>query len=304
MPLRGLAPLALRLRSAGDAHVHAHFAGPAATHALRAARLAGRTASVAAHAYDIYAEPQGLAAKLEAADFVAADCEYTRRDLLALLPAGRADRIHRVIMGVDARRFRRRAPSPGGRTVAAVGRYVEKKGFIHLVEAAALLRERGAEATIVIAGDGPLRPALERRVAELGVEGSVELRDAWGLDAVRELLEGADLLAMPSVIAADGDRDSMPVVVKEALAMELPVVGSDEVGIPEMIDERWGRLVPPGTPRRSPMRSPSCSRWSRAARVAMGAAGREFVLASCNVDDEAARLAELIEDTAQSIRVR
>jgi pimeloyl-ACP methyl ester carboxylesterase len=51
---------------------------------------------------------------------------------------------------------------------------------------------------------------------------------------------------MPCVVAADGDRDTMPVVVKEALAMEVPVVASDEVGLPEVVRGGWGRLVPPG----------------------------------------------------------
>ncbi len=51
---------------------------------------------------------------------------------------------------------------------------------------------------------------------------------------VRERLEIADLLAMPCVVADDGDRDSMPVVVKEAMAMEVPVVATREVGLPRI----------------------------------------------------------------------
>ena len=54
------------------------------------------------------------------------------------------------------------------------------------------------------------------------------------------------MLAMPCVVAADGDRDSMPVVVKEAMAMGLPVVASDEVGLPECVFAPWGFLAPPG----------------------------------------------------------
>ena len=100
---------------------------------------------------------------------------------------------------------------------------------------------------------------------------------------------------MPCVVAADGDRDSMPVVVKEALAMELPVVASDEVGLPGDGASRsgagWSR---PATPRRSPRRSPSCSRCRPSERAAMGRAGRAFVLEHCDVDREAERLAELI----------
>ena len=104
---------------------------------------------------------------------------------------------------------------------------------------------------------------------------------------------------MPCVIAADGDRDAMPVVVKEALAMEVPVVATDEVGLPELVDAGvgrgwWRRATRP----RSPPRSPSCSRCRRTERAAMGAAGRAHVLAHCDVGRETAKLAALIRSVA------
>src|SRR5439155_473933 len=91
-----------------------------------------------------------------------------------------------------------------------------------------------------IAGEGPLRTELERAAGA-----NVVLLGALAPEAVRSELERADLLAMPCVVAADGDRDAMPVVVKEALAMEIPVVGTDEVALPEVVRPEWGRLVPP-----------------------------------------------------------
>jgi colanic acid/amylovoran biosynthesis glycosyltransferase len=300
MPLRGLAPAVRRLRRAGDAHVHAHFAGPAATHALRAGRLAGIPVSIAAHGYDIYGAPSALREKLEDAAFVAASCDYTRRDLQALLDPGSRDKVQRVVMGVDGERFRRRAAPPGGRTVVAIGRYVEKKGFGHLLEAAAILRRNGTRppTRVVIAGDGVLRGELERHARRLELDREVALPRADGFEAVRELLEGADLLAMPCVIAADGDRDSMPVVVKEALAMELPVVASDEVGLPELVRPGWGRLVPPGDEAALAAAIAELLELPAGERAAMGRAGREFVLEHCDVDREAERLAALIRASA------
>ncbi len=294
LPLRGLAPLARRLITTADRHVHVHFASPAATHALRAGRLAGVPVSIAAHAYDIYAKPNGLVQKLAAAEFVAASCEYTRRDLQATLDGDRSAKVHTVIMGVDGERFRRRTPYPGGRTVVAIGRYVEKKGFADLIEAAGILARGDQGVRVVIAGDGPLRPRLEAQVGEFGLERVVELPTAPDSDAVRELLEDADVLAMPCVIAADGDRDSMPVVVKEALAMEVPVVATDEVGLPEVVSPEWGRLVPPGSPAELAAAIVELLALPGDRRAAMGVAGRAFVLEHCDVAREAARLAELI----------
>jgi glycosyltransferase involved in cell wall biosynthesis len=96
------------------------------------------------------------------------------------------------------------------------------------------------------------------------------------------------------VIAADGDRDSMPVVAKEALAMEVPVIASAEVGLPELIRPEWGALVPPGDARALADAIDAFLARSPAERAAMGRAGREHVARHASRAVEAARLAELI----------
>jgi len=143
-------------------------------------------------------------------------------------------------------------------------------------------------------GDGPLRTELERLSSERGLDGVVALLGARDPVEVRDLLEEADLLAMPSVIASDGDRDSMPVVVKEALAMEVPVVASDEVGLPELVNEEWGRLVPPGDPVALAGAIEEVLSLPLEERIRMGRTGREWVLAACSLERETARLAALI----------
>jgi glycosyltransferase involved in cell wall biosynthesis len=108
-------------------------------------------------------------------------------------------------------------------------------------------------------------------------------------------LEQADLLALPCVVAADGDRDSMPVVVKEALAMGVPVVGSDEVGMPEMVRSDWGRLVPPRDSRALAEAIAGLLALAPEERAAMGRRGREFVARSFSIRGEAQKLIGLIE---------
>ena len=107
----------------------------------------------------------------------------------------------------------------------------------------------------------------------------------------------ADVFAMPSVIAADGNRDAVPVVVLEALAMELPVVASDEVGLPEVVRPAWGRLVPPGDASALAAALAELLALTPGERAAMGAAGREFIGAERDLRRQTARLIELI-DTA------
>ena len=294
-PLRVLAPVARRLSQAGETHVHVHFADASALSALRLSRLGGPPYSVTAHAYEIYLEPANLRAKLAGAKFVTSGCDYTVRDLQRLAPE-RADVIHRQVMGVDPASFRRDRPPPGDGTVTAVGRLVEKKGFVHLVEAAARVGPDGPLSRVQIIGEGPGRSLLEARIRELGLEHTVQLLGALDADGVRSVMQRSDLVAVPSVVARDGDRDSMPVVAKEALAMETPVVASDEVGLPELVRPEWGALVPPADPDALAAAITELLSVAPERRAQMGQAGREFVSGHCSIEGETARLVKLISD--------
>jgi rhamnosyltransferase len=296
-PLRRLAVRARRLARHERLHLHAHFAGAAALDALRLGRLLGVPVSVTAHAYDIYLDARNLRRKLLAAEFATSGCDYTVSHLRDLAGPPHAGGVLKVVMGVDARTFRRLTPLPGARHVVAVGRLIEKKGFLHLVRAAALLDD----VQVTIAGDGPQRAALEAEVQRLGLGDRVHLPGATGPSGVRDLLERADLLCMPCVVAADGDRDSMPVVVKEAMAMELCVVASDEVGLPEIVREPWGRLAPPGDHAALAAAITGLLDGSPEERAAAGRAARAHVLACADVDRETAKLSTFIR-AAQTAR--
>lgn len=298
-PLRLLAPAARRIARSGEPHLHAHFAAGAALSALRLSRLTDRRYSVTAHAYDIFLEPRNLREKLERAAFVTTGCRYNVEHLSTLAPGAR---VTEIVMGVDGEQFARTVPYPGSRVVLAVGRLVEKKGFGHLIDAVAQLQGTAPVDRLDIVGEGPLGPELRGRVTRLGLESKVRFLGALAHDAVRAAMERADLLVMPCVIAADGDRDSMPVVVKEALALEVPVVGSDEVGLPELIEPGWGRLVPPGDPRALALAIEELLDLAPEQRAQMGRAGRTHVLEYANAGREGARLARLIADHNTSIR--
>ena len=283
-PLRALAPAARRIVERGDEHLHAHFAAAAALDAMRLAALTGRSFSVTAHAYDIFLEPRNLREKLTRAGAVFTGCEYNVRHLRAIAPAAN---LHKVVMGVDAATFRRERPLAGGRTVLAVGRLVEKKGFDVLIAALARLPDVRAQ----IIGDGPLRAALERQAEESGVADRVEFAGSRPPAGVRAALEAADVLAMPCVVARDGDRDSMPVVVKEAMAMGLLIVASDVVGLPECVRPPWGALCVPGDAAALAAALRAMLALSPPERERAGGAGREWVLAHADVEAETARLA-------------
>jgi colanic acid/amylovoran biosynthesis glycosyltransferase len=289
--LRELAPVARRLAGFGAAHLHAHFAAGAALDALRLSALLGVPYSVMSHGYDIFSLPRNLREKHERAAFAVTACEYSAR---YLREQHAVDGAQPLVVGVDAGAFTRRRSHSDGRTLIAVARLVEKKGIDVLIEAAGLLKQRAPLERVWIVGRGPLEPLLRARVRELGLEGVVELLGSRPPDEVRDLLERADLLAAPCVVAADGDRDTMPVVVKEALAMELPVVASDEVGLPEVVMPEWGRLVPPGDAAALAAAIEELLALPAERRAAMGRAGRAFVVEHCSLRRETERLASLI----------
>jgi glycosyltransferase involved in cell wall biosynthesis len=199
--------------------------------------------------------------------------------------------LHKVVMGVDAATFRRAGALPGGRTVLAVGRLVEKKGFGVLVDALAQLPDVRAR----IVGDGPLRGALEAQAARAGAAERIEFAGSLAPADVRAALHDADVLAMPCVVAPDGDRDSMPVVVKEAMAMELLVAASDEVGLPECVFEPWGVLTAPGDAGGLAAALRDLLALSPEERWRAGRAGREWVRAHADVDAETARMADVLQ---------
>jgi colanic acid/amylovoran biosynthesis glycosyltransferase len=291
-PLRQLAPAARRIHAHGSAHIHAHFGTEPALDAMRLGGLLGLPYSFATHGYDIFLTPANLAAKHERAAFAVSACQYSVDHLRAELGSETTARLHRLVVGVDVERFRRRAPHSSPGTVLAIGRLVEKKGFTHLVEAAAKLRESGALERVLIVGEGPLRRELEALIARTGAP--VELLGARPHTAIRDLLEEAALLVMPCVVAANGDRDTMPVVVKEALAMEVPVVATDEVGLPEVVQPDWGRLAPPGNPDALADAIRDLLELPAERRAEMGRAGREFVLEHCDLGRETEKLVGLI----------
>ena len=120
-----------------------------------------------------------------------------------------------------------------------VARMVEKKGTRYLLEAM-----KGIDARILLAGDGPERAGLERLAGELGLD--AEFLGAKDRNELRVLYASCDVFAAPSVVAADGDKDGLPVVILEAMASGAPVIASDIAGIGEAVkDGENGILVPP-----------------------------------------------------------
>lgn len=274
------------------AWIHAHFANAPAGVAMFAAAITGARWSFTGHANDLFVRAVDLQRKLDRADLVVDVCDYNRRWLDEHHPHGSAHVL--VPCGVDATALVRRRPHPPAPPlrVLGVGRLVPKKGFDDLVTAMGVLRGDGVDVVLDLVGDGHEGDRLRRLVVDLGLEDRVTFHGSVPATRVREHLERAHVLCLPSVVAADGDRDSQPVVVKEAMAMEVAVVATDEVGLPDMVvDGETGCLVPPHAPDRLAAALAGLAA-DPDATVRMGRAGRARVQQAFAFDVTIPRLLE------------
>ena len=298
---RQAASLAPLVRRAGVQHVHAHFASGATSVALHVHRLTGVPFSFTAHAKDIYTvtvRPQDLARKLRTAQFAVTVSDYNAEYLRALAPDSRLVRIYN---GLDLSLFSRNGAVPAAPPlVLGVGRLVEKKGFGDLVRACAVLRDRGVFFQCRIVGKGPLAKELRALVRELGLRRAVELSGPLPREELIGLYRRAAVVAAPCLVAADGNRDGLPTVLVEALALGLPVVSTPVTGIPELVEDgRTGLLVPERDPEAL---AGALDRLlaDRARAGALALEGRRRVERAFDLRRNVARLRELFEEATAS----
>lgn len=226
-------------------HLHVHFATPAATVALLAKRIFGISYSLTVHGPDEFynVAEYHVREKIEAASFICAIGNYCRSQLMKLSDPCHWDKFVISPLGVDSDIFRK-APALGAKPSAfrilCVGRLVPSKGQALLLEAVKMIRAMGLSVEVTLAGDGPDRRRLESAASDMGISDCCRFLGAVNPDRIRELYEAADLFVLPSF------AEGIPVVLMEAMAMELPCVSTTVNGIPELIESgRSGLLVPP-----------------------------------------------------------
>lgn len=227
--------LARAARERGVTHLHAHFA-KLATRVARAAAAELRVPySFTAHARDIFEESvdeTALAERIRDAAQVVTVSRFNVDDLHGRF--GRAPSL--VYNGLPLEDFPYLSPALRPPRILAVGRLIEKKGFHVLVDACARLASEGVAFGCDIVGDGEDRDALAARIEAHGLSERVRLLGARSPEQVKALIREAALLAVPCVIAANGDRDGLPTVLLEAMALGTPCVGTDVTGIPEALE--------------------------------------------------------------------
>ena len=220
------------MRLHGVSHVMANFS---ATVAMIAARIFPITMSFTVHGFGELYDPVGtfLDERISGSIFVRSVSRYGRGQLMLACPRSQWPKLLYFPLGIDPARFvpaaRRSLGSPP--RLLCVGRLAPEKGQGLLLEAVAALRARGCAAHLRFAGDGPDRAWLESRAAELGVSSSVDFAGWVAPDQLRALYEETDLFVLPSL------AEGIPIVLMEAMAMQIPCVAPRIAGIPELIED-------------------------------------------------------------------
>ena len=287
-------------------HLHASFAHEPCTVARLAARFAGVPYSFTARAKDIFHEsvrPDDLRRKFQDAVGVVTVSDY-HLDHLRQAFGPLATHVQRIYNGLDLEEYPYASPRDRPPVILAVGRLVEKKGFADLIDACALLARRpGREFRCRIVGVGALEAPLRAQIERLGLQDRVELTGPLPQGDVIQEMRGACVLAMPCIVGSDGDRDGLPNVIQEALALGTPVVSTDVTGIPEVVrDGETGLQVPQRDPRALAEALDRLLTDPRL-RVHLAAGGRRLIEAEFDIRRNAERRRALFRSAGRPRRV-
>ena len=223
-------------------HVHSHFAS---TVAVLVARIFPVTLSITFHGPAEFQDPAGsrLAEKVHASLFCCAISQYGVSQLMYACGHSEWPKLELTTLGVDPQVFAPRSfrPNPSPFQIVCVGRLAPVKGQHLLIEAIAALVKEGRHIRLSFAGDGPDRIALCQDVENRGLTDYLSFEGNVNQDKLLDLYRESDALVLSSF------AEGLPVVLMEAMAMEIPCVAPWVNGIPEIVThETDGLLVPPG----------------------------------------------------------
>jgi glycosyltransferase involved in cell wall biosynthesis len=232
------------------AHLHGHFAHSPTSVTMFASLLSGKPFSFTAHAKDIYtSNPDQLREKIRLAEFVVTCTEYNKR-YLEDIAIGLQTPIHCIYHGIDLKLF---SPKTDHNTCSApynlltVARMTEKKGLPTLYKALHKLKENNFKFNHTLIGDGDDRDEILQLITDLKLTDCCHWLGTRTHTEVLKQFEQSDLFILACEIAANGDRDGIPNVLVEALAMEVPALSTTVSAVPEiLLNNKSGLTIEPG----------------------------------------------------------
>ncbi len=217
-------------------HVHSHFARWNKVPAAVVADTVGATSSLTTHAYDLYASPDedALETTCDAFDSVFTISKYNKRFIDTEIDPDATVEV--VRMGIRTEKFQP-TETPNEPRILTIARFVEKKGIEYALYAVAAVVDEYPELDYRIIGSGPRKQRYEEIIAEKGIEDNVTFLGSVSDDQLIDELDRAKVFVLPCIVAKNGDRDGIPVVLMEAMAMGTPPITTRVSGIPELVKD-------------------------------------------------------------------
>lgn len=239
------------LKQQGVEHIHAHWGSTTATMAWVISELTGIPWSFTLHRWDI-AENNLLKLKAERASFVRCISQDGRNEALQIIGAKYSDKVKLVHMGV---RVPKQLPlestkTQGESVIVCPANFVPKKGHRFLIEACKLLVDKGiSQFRCLFVGDGPLEEEIREQISRYGLGKMIQLTGRLPHDTLMKMYESGavDAVILPSIVTDDGEKEGIPVALMEAMAYGIPVISTTTGGVPELLHDGAGILVPPGS---------------------------------------------------------
>ena len=234
-------------------HLHAHFAHSPTSVAMFTSQLTGLPFSFTAHAKDIYtSDSRQLREKIKLSRFVVTCTDYNRQHLLNLSD-GQADKIHRNYHGIDIElfsdNFTKSASCTPPYRILTIARLTAKKGLPTVYKALKILLDKGLKFEHTLIGDGEDRAIIKQLIKRLRLNSVTQWLGTRPHHVVLEHYRTADLFVLGCEVASNGDRDGIPNVLMESMAMGVPVVATNISAIPELVkDRKTGLLAPASRP--------------------------------------------------------
>jgi len=278
-------------------HLHAHFGTNPAAVAAIAHAWGGPPFSFTVHGPDEFDAPVSLSlrAKIEAASFVAAISDYGQSQLMRWSSPDDWAKMGVVRCGLD-RDFLNATPSlvqADSTEFLCVGRLSAQKGLPLLIAACDRLRAGEERFTLTIVGDGEMRDWLQADIARRNLGATIALVGIRTAAEIRDHLERCRAFVLPSF------AEGLPVVIMEALALRRAVISTAIAGIPELVDDSCGWLIPAGSEEALADAMRAALHASSDELSAKGAVGRERVQRMHDVDINAALLLERLAASRQ-----
>jgi len=281
------------MRAQNLSHLHVHFATPAASVGMLVKTVFGASFSFTVHGPDEFYDAAGynLPEKILAADFIFCISHYARSQVMKLSPVQAWPKLDVCRLGVDPQRF-----VPAARTQAnescnllCVGRLTPAKGQAILLEAVAQLQQQAIPVTLTLVGMGPDAQSLKDYAGQLGISAQVQFTGAVDQDHILDFYQAADIFVLPSF------AEGLPVVLMEAMAMEIPCITTAITGIPELIQNGVDGLLVPASDSAGLAEAISKLAGDQALRRQLGQAGRRKVLSDYDLKKNTLHLFETLD---------